>query len=114
MKAFNRQDIFIVENYTIFTEKDYSENRNYPKIIQAIKSFKPTPDKAFCGKAIDDHIDVLIIDTAGRLQNKVNLMQELQKIHRVIEKTVKEQLPDDFQTSESKRLCNYNHRVDNC
>jgi len=41
-----------------------------------------------CRKAIDDRIDVLIIDTAGRLQNKVNLMQELQKIHRVIEKTV--------------------------
>jgi len=41
-----------------------------------------------CRKAIDDNVDVLIIDTAGRLQNKVNLMQELQKIHRVIEKTV--------------------------
>ncbi|HET6784863.1 MAG TPA: signal recognition particle-docking protein FtsY [Erysipelotrichaceae bacterium] len=41
-----------------------------------------------CRKAVDDNIDVLIIDTAGRLQNKVNLMQELQKIHRVIEKTV--------------------------
>lgn len=41
-----------------------------------------------CRKAVDDNIDVLIIDTAGRLQNKLNLMQELQKIHRVIEKTV--------------------------
>lgn len=41
-----------------------------------------------CRKAVDDNIDVLIVDTAGRLQNKVNLMQELQKIHRVIEKTV--------------------------
>ena len=29
-------------------------------------------------------IDVLICDTAGRLQNKVNLMNELQKVHRVI------------------------------
>ncbi|AQQ53751.1 signal recognition particle-docking protein FtsY [Planococcus lenghuensis] len=28
--------------------------------------------------------DVLICDTAGRLQNKVNLMNELQKVHRVI------------------------------
>jgi len=41
-----------------------------------------------CRQALDDNIDILIIDTAGRLQNKVNLMQELQKIHRVIEKTV--------------------------
>src|SRR5699024_4347618 len=32
--------------------------------------------------------DVLICDTAGRLQNKVNLMNELQKIHRVIEREV--------------------------
>lgn len=29
-------------------------------------------------------VDVLICDTAGRLQNKVNLMTELEKIHRVI------------------------------
>lgn len=29
-------------------------------------------------------VDVLICDTAGRLQNKVNLMNELEKVHRVI------------------------------
>jgi len=32
--------------------------------------------------------DVLICDTAGRLQNKVNLMNELNKIHRIIEREV--------------------------
>lgn len=32
--------------------------------------------------------DVLICDTAGRLQNKVNLMNELGKIHRVIQREV--------------------------
>lgn len=32
--------------------------------------------------------DVLICDTAGRLQNKVNLMNELAKVHRVIEREV--------------------------
>ena len=32
--------------------------------------------------------DVLICDTAGRLQNKVNLMNELEKIHRVISREV--------------------------
>lgn len=32
--------------------------------------------------------DILICDTAGRLQNKVNLMNELQKVHRVIEREV--------------------------
>ncbi|MFX3618435.1 MAG: signal recognition particle-docking protein FtsY [Sporolactobacillus sp.] len=34
------------------------------------------------------NIDVLLCDTAGRLQNKVNLMNELEKIKRVIEREV--------------------------
>jgi fused signal recognition particle receptor len=34
------------------------------------------------------HADVVIIDTAGRLHNKVNLMNELNKIKRVMEKVV--------------------------
>jgi len=39
-----------------------------------------------CKQATQDEYDVLIIDTAGRLQNKVQLMQELEKMTRVIEK----------------------------
>lgn len=35
-------------------------------------------------KAKDEHYDLLLVDTAGRLQNKVNLMKELEKIKRVI------------------------------
>ena len=35
-------------------------------------------------KAKDEAYDVVLIDTAGRLQNKVNLMQELAKINKVI------------------------------
>lgn len=34
------------------------------------------------------HADVLICDTAGRLQNKVNLMNELEKVHRVISREI--------------------------
>ena len=37
-------------------------------------------------KAVESQADVLIIDTAGRLQNKANLMDELGKIRRVVEK----------------------------
>lgn len=37
-------------------------------------------------KARDEKYDVLLIDTAGRLHNKVNLMDELKKIRGVIEK----------------------------
>ena len=35
-------------------------------------------------KAKESNLDVLLIDTAGRLQNKINLMHELEKINRVI------------------------------
>ncbi len=41
-------------------------------------------------KAIDDKIDVVLIDTAGRLQNKTNLMEELAKMNRVIKKLLPE------------------------
>lgn len=37
-------------------------------------------------EAIRNNADVVLIDTAGRLQNKQNLMNELEKIKRVIEK----------------------------
>jgi len=33
-------------------------------------------------------VDVLLCDTAGRLQNKVNLMEELNKIYRVVQREV--------------------------
>ena len=39
-------------------------------------------------KAKEENIDVVLIDTAGRLQNKTNLMGELEKINRVIAKLI--------------------------
>lgn len=41
-------------------------------------------------KAIDENYDVVLIDTAGRLHNKSNLMNELDKIRRVIKKLLSE------------------------
>lgn len=38
--------------------------------------------------AVKEKIDVVLIDTAGRLQNKVNLMKELEKINKVIGKVI--------------------------
>ena len=38
--------------------------------------------------AISDDYDVVLVDTAGRLQNKTNLMQELSKINKVIKKLI--------------------------
>ena len=44
--------------------------------------------------AISQDADVVIIDTAGRLHNKINLMNELTKIKRVMQK-IKPDIPDD-------------------
>lgn len=39
-------------------------------------------------RAVAENVDVLLIDTAGRLQNKDNLMAELEKIGRIIKRVV--------------------------
>lgn len=39
-------------------------------------------------KAKEENYDIVLIDTAGRLQNKVNLMKELEKINKVIGKLI--------------------------
>ncbi|MGM0123015.1 signal recognition particle-docking protein FtsY [Enterococcus sp. AZ194] len=41
-------------------------------------------------RAKAEGVDVLLVDTAGRLQNKVNLMNELEKIKRVIQRELPE------------------------
>lgn len=41
-------------------------------------------------RAKEEKADILLIDTAGRLQNKLNLMKELEKMKRVIQKVVPE------------------------
>ena len=41
-------------------------------------------------QGVEQQVDLVIIDTAGRLHNKVNLMNELAKIKRVIQKFVPE------------------------
>ncbi len=60
-------------------------------IIQSIKGTDPS-SVVFetVKKSIDDNYDIVLIDTAGRLHNKTNLMNELDKIRRVIKKL----LPD--------------------
>lgn len=43
-------------------------------------------------KARNEHYDVILVDTAGRLQNKFNLMEELSKIKTVIDKNAPNEL----------------------
>lgn len=47
-------------------------------------------------QAKEGHYDVLLCDTAGRLQNKVNLMNELEKVNRVIQKELPEAPHETF------------------
>lgn len=61
--------------------------------IEVVRSDRDGADPASVAfdaatKAKEEKADALIIDTAGRLQNKQNLMDELGKIRRVVEKTV--------------------------
>ncbi len=44
--------------------------------------------------AIKNHQDVLLIDTAGRLQTKHNLMEELKKISRVVERRLEREIDE--------------------
>ena len=46
--------------------------------------------------AVSEGIDILMIDTAGRLQNKDNLMAELEKIGRIIKRVVPEAPHETF------------------
>lgn len=64
-----------------------------PVGIPVVRSDKDGADPAsvaFDGvkQSMQQRADVLIVDTAGRLQNKQNLMDELGKIRRVIERTI--------------------------
>ncbi len=61
------------------------------KVGVSVVSKEPGSDPASVifeaiNKAKKDKIDVLLIDTAGRLQNKKNLMNELSKINRIIKR----------------------------
>ena len=61
--------------------------------VPVVRSDKDGADPASvafeaAARAKDEHADVVIIDTAGRLQNKANLMDELGKIRRVTEKNL--------------------------
>ena len=47
-------------------------------------------------RAVAERIDILMIDTAGRLQNKDNLMAELEKIGRIIKRVVPEAPHETF------------------
>ncbi len=71
--------------------------------VEQLKIWADKTDSLFYGKenidpagviydgleeALKNNVDIVFIDTAGRLQNKVNLMKELEKINKVIGKLI--------------------------
>lgn len=71
--------------------------------VEQLKVWADRTDSLFFGKenidpagviyeglenAIKEKVDIVLVDTAGRLQNKVNLMNELEKINKVIGKLI--------------------------
>jgi len=66
----------------------WSKRANVPIIKQAMGSDPASVAFDTVNSAVAQKADVVIIDTAGRLHNKINLMNELSKIKRVIEKVI--------------------------
>ena len=71
--------------------------------VKQLEEWAKRTGSSFCGKenvdpssviydgleqALKEKCDLIIIDTAGRLQNKVNLMNELEKVNKVIGKII--------------------------
>lgn len=66
----------------------WSERVGVPCINQGMNSDPASVAFDTLKSAVSQNADVVIIDTAGRLHNKVNLMNELSKIKRVMQKII--------------------------
>ncbi len=66
----------------------WSERVGVPIVQQGMNADPASVAFDTIQSAKSQHADVVIIDTAGRLHNKVNLMNELNKIKRVMDKVV--------------------------
>ncbi|HKM31828.1 MAG: signal recognition particle-docking protein FtsY [Bacteroidales bacterium] len=66
----------------------WSERSQVPIVKQAMGSDPAAVAYDSLASAISRDMDVLLIDTAGRLHNKVNLMNELAKIKKVLQKLI--------------------------
>jgi fused signal recognition particle receptor len=72
-----------VEQLTIWSERIGCE------IVKAQQGSDPASvAHDACVKAQARHVDVVIVDTAGRLHTQSHLMNELEKIHRVVKKQI--------------------------
>ncbi|HPY80424.1 MAG TPA: signal recognition particle-docking protein FtsY [Bacteroidales bacterium] len=68
--------------------KIWSERADVPIIVQEMGSDPAAVAYDTVSSAIAKNIDVVLIDTAGRLHNKAGLMKELAKVRNVIQKLI--------------------------
>ncbi len=68
--------------------KIWSERVDVPIVMQAMGSDPASVAYDTVKSALSRDIEVVIIDTAGRLHNKINLMNELSKIRKVVQKLI--------------------------
>ncbi|RLZ12798.1 signal recognition particle-docking protein FtsY [Faecalibacter macacae] len=66
----------------------WAERADVPIVKQAMGSDPASVAYDTIQSAVAQNADVVLIDTAGRLHNKVNLMNELSKIKRVMQKVI--------------------------
>jgi len=66
----------------------WSERADVPLVKLAANADPAAVAYEAVSKAVSSDVDVLLVDTAGRLHNKINLMNELSKIKRVMSKVV--------------------------
>ncbi len=66
----------------------WSERVGVPIVKQAMGSDPSAVAYDTVASAVSKNADIVIIDTAGRLHNKIHLMEELSKIKRVIQKII--------------------------
>ncbi|MFN4131623.1 MAG: signal recognition particle-docking protein FtsY, partial [Caldimicrobium sp.] len=68
--------------------KSWGERLNVPVVAQREGTDPSAVIYQGLEKAIKDKIDLTLIDTAGRLHTKYNLIEELKKMHRVMDKLI--------------------------
>jgi fused signal recognition particle receptor len=66
----------------------WSERADVPLVKLAANADPAAVAYEAVSKAVSSDVDVLLVDTAGRLHNKINLMNELSKIKRVMSNVV--------------------------
>lgn len=90
----------------------WGERVGAPVVTKELGSEAAALAYAAVDRAIEENMDVLIIDTAGRLQNRTELMEELAKVVRVIGKRLPDAPHDTLIVLDATTGQNAVHQVD--